>query len=180
MFRKKAQRHRGTEAQSGLMLLVFLLAMLFGGVFAMAQEKPTARFETRELVVDSGKATLAAWQVELKYDPATVAIVGIEGGDAAPFGPDKPPFYDPKGLTAGRIILANLTGSATLRSGTQAVARLHLRILGAGEPKITAKVMAAGTAGGARIPATATLGKPDKPDRPDKSDKQIQSLLPSR
>jgi hypothetical protein len=144
--------------------------MMLGSLFATAQEKPavTPRFETRDLVVDSGKASLAAWQVELKYDPAIVAIVGIEGG-TAPFGPDKPPFYDPKGMTGGRIILANLTTSAKLKSGPQTVARLHLRIQGEGAPKLAAKVVTAGTAGGTKIPATASVNKAEA--KSDKSDK---------
>ncbi len=141
--------------------LLFLLLALLGGLVILAQDKPAApRFETRDLVVDSGKAGLAAWQVELKYDPATVTIVSIEGG-TIPFGPDKPPFYDPKGMTGGRIILANLTTRNPLGTGPQIVARLHLRIQGEGEPKITTTLVTAGTAKGAKIAATASVNKPE-------------------
>ena len=137
-------------------LAVLLFCLCLAGA-AAESATPPPRFETRELVVDSGKAGLAAWQVELTYDPAQVTLVGVEGGTAAPFGPDKPPFYDPKGMTAGRIVLANLSTDAKLRTDAQTVARLHLRITGAGEPKIEAKVTAAGDAAGARIPATAAV-----------------------
>ncbi len=156
-------KHETRNAKRGWLLFGLLLLAAVSGRAAAAAgvvESATPRFETRELVVDSrGAVGLAAWQVELKYDPAAVAIVGVEGGAAAPFGPDKPPFYDPKGLTAGRIILANLTTDGKLRTGAQAVAKLHLRITAPGEPKIETKVVAAGTAAGARIKATAEVKK---------------------
>lgn len=140
-----------------LLAALFLLAGLCRFATAAESATPAPRFETRELVVDSGRAGLAAWQVELTYDPAQVTIVGVEGGTAAPFGPDKPPFYDPKGLAAGRLVLANLTTDAKPASGAQTVARLHLRVTGAGAPKITAKVVAAGDATGKRLAATAEV-----------------------
>lgn len=163
---------RGTK---GLRVLFLLLALVLGGLPGFSQEEAMAvRFEVRDLVVDSGQAGLAAWQVELAYDPAAVKIVGIEGGDTAPFGPDKPPFYDPKGMAGGRIVLANLTTNPALRTGPQKVARLHLRIQGAGTPRISARVVAAGTANGAKIQASATVTKPDAqttgPARQDKKD----------
>ena len=94
----------------------------------MAQDRSSeSRFATCDIYVDAKDLKLAAWQLELIYDAKKLTIVGIEGGEAEPFPPTKPPHYDSNGFENGRIILANLTTDKTkAKSGKIRVARLHL------------------------------------------------------
>ena len=46
------------------------------------------RFTTVDIRIDPAGKPLAAYQVEFVADASRVKLVGIEGGDAAPFAPD--------------------------------------------------------------------------------------------
>jgi hypothetical protein len=132
-----------------LALAAALLA-LFGGAAAAAE--PATRFQAVDVFVDAGPAPLAAYQVDIEYDRAVSSLVGVEGGDR-PF--QREPYYDPKGLTAGRIVVADFSIQGDLPRGRIRVARLHLEMRG--DPGLTARLAAAATAGGGSIPARVTL-----------------------
>ena len=116
----------------------------------------------------AGAATLAAYQVEIKADgtgqrpmppDAKITLVGVEGGEHAAF--KDAPHYDPAALhedrLKDRIILAAFNTGADLPAGKTRVARIHVQVEG---PELAFKVvvMAAATADGTKIDATATAG----------------------
>ena len=116
-------------------------------VCALALSAQERRFQAIEIFVDSGEALLAAWQIELTIDDAT--IVGVEGGE--PEAWREPPHYDPEALMGGRIILAAFT-TGEAPAGRVRVARLHVEASGdAAERAVIAAVVAA-TTDGERIP----------------------------
>ena len=121
----------------------WLALLVVCGLALSAQER---RFQAIEIFVDSGEAPLAAWQIELTIDDAT--IVGVEGGE--PDAWRDPPHYDPEALTGGRIILAAFTTDEA-PAGRVRVARLHVEASGdAAERAVIAAVVAA-TEGGEKI-----------------------------
>lgn len=107
-------------------------------------------FKVLELWVDAGREKLAAYQVELRYDRKRMNIVGLEGGTSRAF--HGAPYYDPKGMTGGRIIIAAFSPDDRLApSGNTRVARLHLRVKGLGLPPHTLKLITAARPGGKRF-----------------------------
>ncbi|MGQ0627825.1 MAG: hypothetical protein ACT4PL_06965 [Phycisphaerales bacterium] len=123
-----------------------------------------SRFETVDIMVDSGARTLGAYQIEVKASApkGTVAlIVGIEGGEKDPFM--QPPFYDPAALQGGRVILAAYTLSDKAPSGRFRVARVHMLVTGPApvndepriDPEYTAAVITAAAPDAAVIPLSA-------------------------
>jgi hypothetical protein len=106
-------------------------------------------FRALDLWVDSGKARLAAYQVELAYDAESVKIVGIEGGEAKAFR--AAPHYDRKGFEGGRIVVAAFTIDDDAPRGNTRVARIHLAIVGAQRPELSARLVTAAKPGGKRI-----------------------------
>ena len=105
-----------------------------------------------EIWIDSGDRPLAAYQLELTYDRAAASLVGVEGGDG-PFS--APPYYDPRGLTAGRVVLAAFTTQEGPPKGRVRVARVHLEERA--EARLAVRLTVAGTVGGDRIPATIEM-----------------------
>jgi hypothetical protein len=106
-------------------------------------------FTAVDVYVDSPKP-LAAWQVEIRTD---ATIVGVEGGEPKAYA--EPPFYDPKALQGGRIVLAAFTTDAAPPSGRIRVARLHLQERGTSTS--TAREIVAAAPGGARLDAKVEL-----------------------
>ena len=140
-------------------LVAFLLALLLPAAADVAGE---TRFRPYALVVDPAGEPLAAWQVELTYDAAAVRIVGVEGG-REPW--QEAPYYDPKGLDAGRMLVASFTLVASPPAGAMVVARIHAQeTIGSGT-SIRAKLTAAADPDGRRIGATVRL-VPEKGVRP--------------
>jgi hypothetical protein len=131
--------------------LALVVAAAFLGSGASRADEPT-RFAAVDVYVDAGDVTLAAWQVEIVYDRAACALAGVEGGER-PFA--REPYYDPKGLTAGRIVIADFAQGEEPRRGRIRVARLHLELRG--EPKLTARLVAAASAGGGKTRAQVQL-----------------------
>jgi len=111
--------------------LLVILTVLFAAAAAPAGE---LSFRVADVYVETGNRPLGAYQFEWAYDPETVSLVGVEGGDA-PF--TEAPWYDPVGLTSGRIIVAGFTLADALPSGRVRIARLHLAVRG-GEPRLGA------------------------------------------
>jgi hypothetical protein len=107
-------------------------------------------------MLDTGRHALSAYQVEVRYDRRRVRIVGLEGAGKMAF--KEPPFYDPKGMSGGRLVVgAFTTGDASAPKGRTAVARLHLHIKGKPPKALTVRVMTAARPGGGRIQARAHL-----------------------
>ena len=106
-------------------------------------------FTAVDVYIESPKP-LAAWQVEIRTD---ATIVGVEGGEPKSYA--EPPFYDPKALQGGRIVLAAFTTDAAPPSGRVRVARLHLRERG--PTSLTAHEIVAAAPGGARLDAKIEL-----------------------
>lgn len=104
-----------------------LLASILLAALPLLTPSPAAAgqpvFYPVDVYVDAGDRALAAWQFEFLYDAGTVRIVGVEGGDE-PFA--EAPWYDPKGLDRGRIIIATFTTDGNPPKGCVRVARLHL------------------------------------------------------
>lgn len=123
-------------------------ALLLVGLPLAVQEP--SRFAALEIVIDTGDKPLAAWQLELSCDPARGKIVGVEGGDPAPFR--DAPYYDPAALHGGgRIVLAAFTTEPNAPAGKLRVARIHMEERGAVE--YTPKLITAGAPGGERFDA---------------------------
>jgi hypothetical protein len=141
------------------LLVMLLLALLLPTLPAVGGE---TRFRSYALLVDAGDEPLAAWQVELTYDPAAVRIVGVEGG-RPPW--QEAPYYDPKGLDAGRMLVAAFTLESDPPAGVTRVARIHVQETGWREASIRVKLTAAAAAEGRRIGATVRL-VPEEGERP--------------
>lgn len=147
--------------QSGLdMLMVALIAGVTLVVSAAAHRTAGAeaadRFLAYDVRIDSHGPALAAYQVEITA-PAGAGIVGIEGGESAPFSPA--PYYDPRALTHNRVILAafSLAAAGKLPAGDSRVARIHLHLTGSGPVTLVGKVVVAADPEGKAIPATVQL-----------------------
>jgi hypothetical protein len=117
---------------------------------APATSAAQARFVAVDVFVDSGGERLAAWQVELTYDRDHVRVLSLEGGAAE--GWREPPHYDPRGMTAGRMVMAAfVSDDALASSGRARVARLHLLVEGMGERLPEVRLVTAAGPGGGRI-----------------------------
>lgn len=135
------------------MRFLALILVLTATTFAQPlPEKP--RFVAVDVVADSGKSELGAWQIELDDPSNTAQIVGVEGGESAAFG--DPAFYDPAALMQSRIILAAYSTGKNLPKGRTRIATIHLRVEGE-RPDFTINVIAAGDEDGSRIPLTIQL-----------------------
>lgn len=107
-------------------------------------------FRTVEISVDSKQNSLAAYQIDIRYDSDRVKVVGLEGGSE---GFENPPFYDRAGLEGGRIIIASFIDKDThAKKGKKRVARLHLQARGYPPFDIKTELMAAAKPGGKEIP----------------------------
>jgi hypothetical protein len=160
-----AQRCTEKRWRGGLVLL-FLVVCLVGlmGQVGGREEAPAAegiRFVPVDVMVDSGKRGLGAYQVEVKALEG-VKMVGVEGGDAGAFR--EAPFYDPAALVDGeRIVIAAFSTDdpPRLPSGNVRVARLHLTaaagVQDAALEKMTSRLVVATDADGKSIAATLSL-----------------------
>lgn len=122
---------------------------------------------TVDLFVEPKQGELAAWQVELTFNPRELAVVSVEGGMPG----TTPPRHDPKGFSKGRLILADLTLNPEGFPTDQPVAKLHvmanLHVMTnpsqssempmAKDGGLSAKVVVAAKPGGEKIPTTLQL-----------------------
>lgn len=136
--------------------IAFLSIGMAGAVERIAEEDiGIVRFRTADVFIDSASRHLAAWQIEVRYDKKQTAIVGLEGGAGA-F--KEPPYYDPKGMESGRIIVAAFTtDDKSAPKGKNRVARLHLRVSGRSRPEMAVSLIAAAEPGGSKIKAIPSL-----------------------
>ena len=119
--------------------------------------REAVRFVPVEVMVDSGKVGLGAYQIEVTA-PEGVEIVGLEGGENGVF--HDAPFYDPAALMGRRIVVAAFSTEGSLPQREVRVARLHLQVTGgagAALPELKNKLVVATDGAGRTIEARVTL-----------------------
>ncbi len=132
--------------------------------------KTSIRFRPVDIFLDSRDAKLAAYQVEVRYDKSRIKIVGVEGADAEEAeGFNPPPYFDRKGMDAGRIVIAAfVTDDLLAPAGRTRVATLHLRVEeelkdereGEGALDMSVRLVTAARPGGERIaPEVELVGR---------------------
>lgn len=141
--------------------LCILMAICLAGTGALGQRYETidasVRFRWVDVMMDSGNAQLAAYQVELVAEKGDVLIVSIEGGEHAAF--KEPAYYDPAAMAKNRVILAAFSTGKDLPVGRTRVARVHVRVAGDLAPEYAIKVIVAAGADGEEIKASASVGE---------------------
>lgn len=142
----------GTTSSARLSATALALAMLAATTDARAEEP--ARFQPVDIVVDVGNRSLGAYQIEIVIKSGDASIVGVEGGEPAAF--ESAPYYDPKALAGGRIIIAAYSTDDALPSGRIHVATLHLRVVGAA-PVYQATALAAADGEGQPLSISAEV-----------------------
>lgn len=100
-----------------------LLTLLFAAPLPAAGGELT--FVPVRIFIDSGERPLAAYQFELSYDRRAVSLAGVEGGEGVW---REAPYYDPRGLESGRIVIAAFTTDRQPPAGRIRVATIHLAI----------------------------------------------------
>lgn len=151
-----------THIRPALLATAIILATLCRPPSGRAKDNDAVQFRAQDLVLNSGTNQLAAYQVELTYEAKTVTIVGLEGGDGVY---TNAPYYDRKGFTGGRIIVASfITKHQDAPSGETRVARVHLAVTKGTDPVLSIRVTAAATPGGTKIIPSAKLTAARKED----------------
>lgn len=142
---------------------LLLVAVLFaaGGSAADPESQPATapadaaqgpvRFAAVHVSIDSGDTPLAAYQFELVAKTGRVALVGLEGGDAAAF--KAAPYYDPKALLANKVVVAAFSTAVDLPRGKTRVATLMVQITGDADPTYAATLQAAAGGDGQSVSA---------------------------
>jgi len=136
-------------------LLTWTLLVLLCTGFAPQQGRIGVRFEAFDVLVDTGSSPLAAWQVELSVPSGRATIVGVEGGEHEAFA--EPPYYDPRALTKGRIVLAAFSTADSLPQGTTRVARVHVQVRGPEPVDWNTVLVVAGAPDGRALDASLEL-----------------------
>jgi hypothetical protein len=131
---------------------LFALAFLIFSIPGVLAEG--IRFRPVDVVIDTGSQPLAAYQFELSYDREVMKLVGIEGGEG-PFDPA--PYYDPRGLELGRVVIAAFTTDANPPAGRIRVARIHVAYESEAAPILDGSLVLAATVEGVRIDAALEL-----------------------
>lgn len=148
-----------TRFLTALLLTMMVLPALAGkrgpGSQSNTAKPGRTRFTPLRIYIDSGQHTLGAYQFELKAQPGTIKIVGIEGGEHQAYG--KPPYYDPAALNNDRIIIAAFSTEPQLPTGRTLVATLHLQVIGDSQPKFDLIPMAVANQEGNTIHVNATF-----------------------
>jgi len=126
-----------------------LLSVLALAVALTARADQPVRFTAMDVWFDASDHKLAAYQVEVRYDVEHIKIVGLEGGDHAAFA--DAPYYDRRGLTGGRIVIAAFSTADGLPTGRVRLARIHLQVEGDVVPDLQLRLMTTGDAEGRRI-----------------------------
>ena len=147
---------------TAILLTLLTFSWAWAGEVEPGAEESTVRFQAMDIFIDSKTEALAAFQVDVRYEKDRVKIVGLEGGETESY--QEPPYFDPKGMEHGRIILAGFTLDDPPKGETR-VARLHLRIQEEMMPDLTIWVMTAARPGGERIAAKARLIPVNSHDR---------------
>lgn len=112
-------------------------------------------FRAIDVVIDTGEHTLGAYRLELTGDSELLRIVGVEGGEHEAFA--EPPYYDPRALMGGRIIIADLSTQTSLPSGKVRVATLHVQLKGDLPAELEVDLHEAASGDGRIIPVGVSL-----------------------
>jgi hypothetical protein len=115
-------------------------------------QRAGVRFFATEVLVDAGGGPVGAYQVELEGGGAV--LVGVEGGDGV-YG--AAPFYDPRALAHGRVVLGAFHVGSDEPRGKVRVARVHWEATGGATAEVTGKVVVVTDEGGKTIDATVRV-----------------------
>jgi len=141
--------------------LIFLMLGLLGGSAPEANRvdaaQPGPSFVAFDVLIDSGKTPLAAYQVKIVAISGDVTLVGIEGSDQPAFA--AAPYYDKHAILNKQIIVAGYSLAGSLPTGKTRVATLMLRIGNGVKPDWHITLQVAGGADGKEIPATASIAE---------------------
>jgi hypothetical protein len=144
-------------------LLGLLIFGLAARLFAQqpAAEEGFGRFCAVDIYIDSKGAPLAAYQLEFAVTNGLAKIVGIEGGEHAAFR--QPPFYDPKAIQHGRVIVAALSTESPdqLPNSRTRVLTVHLQCSRGAKPQFALTVQAAANVDAQRVSVDATFEERD-------------------
>jgi len=139
--------------------LIFLMFGLLGGSAPEANHavatQPNVRFAAFDVLIDSGKTPLAAYQVKIVTTSGDITLVGIEGSDQPAFA--AAPYYDKHAILNKQIIVAGYSLAGSLPTGKTRVATLMVRIGSSIKPDWHVTLQVAGGADGKQIPATASI-----------------------
>lgn len=136
-------------------LIVPVFAQQFGQRYET--EQPKVRFVSLPVYIDSGEATLAAYQFELKTKSGQVKIVGLENGEHPAFA--EPPYYDTAALAKDRIIIAAFNTGNNLPTGKTRVVTIQLQVIGDVQPQYVLNLTVAADSDGNEIQAKITFEK---------------------
>lgn len=141
------------------MRATLLTAVLLLNLGAAGEPTASTRFTTIDVVIDTEKQPLAAYQVDIRDTRGVARIVGIEGGEHPAFA--EPPYYDPAAIQNDRVILAaySLAGTEDLPRGRTRVATIHVQITGGTEPDYASRLIVAADTAGENIEAQLSLRK---------------------
>jgi hypothetical protein len=162
-------RHRSSRLSRAASLMAVLAGVLLaaGGGLGLAGRAASdlqpetsgmsaVRFQAVDVLVDSGGAGLAAYQVEIRAVGGSVHLVGLMGGEHSAYA--EPPYYDPRALAedqlSDRIVIAAI-GQGELPTGRTRVAQLHVAVRSSGAVRYDVRVQAAGDVLGNRIDVRA-------------------------
>ncbi|HEX5245115.1 MAG TPA: hypothetical protein VFW23_17785 [Tepidisphaeraceae bacterium] len=115
----------------------------------------SARFTALDVLVDSGKTPLAAYQVKIVATSGDVTLVGVEGSDQPAFS--MAPYYEKHAILNKQFIVAAYSLAGSLPTGKTCVATLMVRIGSSTKPDWHITLQVAGGADGKKIPATASI-----------------------
>ena len=143
-------------------LFLFFTSTVLAGVSEEENCQDAINFRAVDISVDSKTNSLAAYQIDIRYDKDKVKVVGLEGGSG---GFNDPPFYDRAGLEGGRIIIAAFVDDDKhAKNGKKRVARLHLQTRGCSPYEFKTKPMVAAKPGGKEIPVDVEVSFIDDQD----------------
>ena len=143
-------------------IIIITCACLIVPVLARQSQRyetaqPVTKFAKLDIYIDSGSASLAAYQFELKATAGKIKIVGVEGGRHPAF--KNPPYYDTAALAKDQIIIAAFSTDKDLPSGRTRIATIHLQIIGDTQPQYQLELKVSADTAGEEIPAKITFDK---------------------
>jgi len=113
------------------------------------------RFTQVKIYIDSGKAALAAYQLELSIEAGDVEFVGIGNGEHQAFS--EPAYYDPRTLKSGRLDLSAFHTLKILPAGRTLVAQVQVMVRGDVKPSYQIKLQHAADNKGRNLKAVASI-----------------------
>lgn len=115
------------------------------------------RFAWVDAYIDPQGQPLAAYQFELTAQGADVMLVGVEGGEHPAYV--EPPYYDPKANLHNRIVIAAFNTGDNLPTTKTRVARVMVRVSGAGDPRYSARLEVAASSDAKPISASISVSE---------------------